>query len=44
MQALSNGEINDPYMQELKQTKSAYRLIDLSKTPFPKNLNKDTGS
>ena len=44
MQALSNGEINDQYMQELKQTKSAYRLIDLSKTPFPKNLNKDTGS
>ncbi len=44
MQILSKGEINDQYMQELKQTKSAYRLIDTSKTPFPKNLNKYSGN
>ena len=44
MQTLSKGEINDQYMQELKQTKSAYRLIDISKTPFPKNLNKYSGN
>ena len=37
--ALSKGEINDKYMKELKEKKSAGRLIDISKTPFPKNFN-----
>lgn len=40
MQALSKGKIHNQYMKELKQSKSAFRLIDISKTPFPKSFNK----
>ena len=41
IQALSKGEINDEYMKELKKDQSAWRLIEISKSPFPKYLNKN---
>ncbi len=41
MQALANGEVNDEYFQELKKSRSAFRLIKLDKTLFPKDLEKD---
>ena len=41
MQALANGKINDEYFQELKESRSAFRLINLDKTLFPKALDKD---
>ncbi len=36
---LSEGKINDKYMQEIKQSNSVFNLIDISKTPFPKDFD-----
>ena len=39
MQVLERGEVSDKYMKELIKSQSAWNLIDIDKTPFPKSLN-----
>ena len=41
MQVLKEGVVSDKYMKELIKSQSAWNLIDIDKTPFPKSLNQE---